>query len=104
MYYAYYVLGSLLLGKPAVMTPADFHELMKPVLHAQYFWNSVHAFMILGGDLLVRWFLAALSIAIPVAAVGYFISYRVQQARCRSKAENLGISYRKLLRELEKEL
>jgi uncharacterized protein (DUF2062 family) len=104
MYYAYYVLGSLLLGKPAVMTPADFHELMKPVLNAQYFWNSVHAFMILGGDLLVRWFLAALSIAIPAAMVGYFISYRVQQARCRSKAENLGISYRKLVRELEKEL
>ena len=104
MYYAYYVIGSLLLGKPAVMTLADFHDLMKPVLQAQYFFNSVHAFMILGGDLLVRWFLAALSIAIPAAIVGYFVSYRVQRARCRSKAEKLGINYRKLLQQLEKEL
>ncbi len=104
MYYAYYVLGSFLLGKPAVMTLADFHELMKPVLHAQYFWHSVHAFMILGVDLLMRWFLAALSVAIPVAVVGYFMSYRIQRARCRRKAENLGITYRKLLQQLEKEL
>ncbi len=104
MYYAYYVLGSLLLGKPAVMTPADFHELMKPVLYAQYFWNSVHAFMILGADLLVRWFLAAVSIAIPAGMFGYFITHRVQQARCRRKAEKLGITYRKLLQQLEKEL
>ncbi len=104
MYYGYYVLGSVILGKPAVMTLADFHELMKPVLNAQYFFNSVHAFMILGGDLLVRWFLAALSIAIPAAMVGYFISYRVQKTRCRRKAEKLGITYRKLVQQLEKEI
>ena len=48
MYYGYYVLGSLLMGKPAVMSAADFRELMAPVLSAQYFWNSVHAFMVLG--------------------------------------------------------
>jgi uncharacterized protein (DUF2062 family) len=104
MYYAYYVLGSLLLGKPAVMTLADFHDLMKPVLHAQYFWNSVHAFIILGADLLIRWFLAAVSVAIPAAVAGYFISHRVQRKRFRRKAEKLGITYRKLVQQLEKEL
>jgi uncharacterized protein (DUF2062 family) len=104
MYYAYYVLGSVILGKPAVMTLADFHDLMRPVLHAQYFFNSVHAFMILGVDLLMRWFLAAVSIAIPAAVVGYFISHRVQRKRCRRKAEKLGITYRKLVQQLEKEL
>ena len=104
MYYAYYVLGSLILGKPAVMTLADFHDLMKPVLQAQYFFNSVHAFMILGVDLLIRWFLAAVTIAIPAAVAGYFISHRVQRKRCRRKAEKLGITYRKLVQQLEKEL
>jgi len=104
MYYAYYVLGSVILGKPAVMTLADFQDLMKPVLQAQYFFNSVHAFMVLGADLLMRWFLAAVSIAIPAAVVGYFISHRVQRKRCKRKAEKLGITYRKLVQQLEKEI
>ncbi len=103
MYYGYYVLGSLLLGKSAVMSATDFHELMEPILHAQYFWNSVRAFIVLGGDLLMRWFLAAVSIAIPTAIIGYLISYRVQRARWIRRAENLGITYRKLLQQLEKE-
>jgi uncharacterized protein len=103
MYYGYYVLGSLLLGKPAVMSAADFRELMAPVLSAQYFWNSVHAFMVLGKDLLVRWSLAAVSIATPTAIIGYLIGYRVQRARCVRRAEKLGITYRKLVQQLEKE-
>lgn len=103
MYYGYYVLGSLLLGKPAVMSAADFRELMEPILHAQYFWNSVHGFVVLGGDLLVRWSLAAVSIAIPTAIIGYLVSYRVQRARWIRRAEKLGITYRKLLQQLEKE-
>ena len=103
MYYGYYVLGSLLMGKSAVMSAADFRELMAPVLSAQYFWNSVHAFMVLGGDLLVRWSLAAVSIAIPTAIIGYLIGYRVQRARCVRRAEKLGITYRKLVQQLEKE-
>ena len=92
-----------MIGKPAVMSVADFRELMGPVLSAQYFWNSVRAFMVLGGDLLVRWSLAAVSVATPAAIIGYFIGYRVQRARCVRRAEELGITYRKLLRRLEKE-
>ncbi len=103
MYYGYYVLGSLLIGKPAVMSVTDFRELMAPVLSAQYFWNSVHAFMVLGRDLLIRWSLAAVSIATPAAIIGYVISYRVQRARWVRRAKKLGITYRKLLQQLEKE-
>lgn len=103
MYYGYYVLGSLMMGKSAVMSAADFRDLMAPVLSAQYFWNSVHAFMVLGRDLLVRWSLAAVSIAIPTAIIGYLIGYRVQRARWIRRAEDLGITYRKLLQQLEKQ-
>jgi uncharacterized protein (DUF2062 family) len=102
MYYGYYVLGSLLIGKPAVMSVADFRELMEPVLSAHYFWGSAHAFIVLGKDLLMRWFLAAVSIAAPTAIIGYLVGYRVQRARCLRRAEKLGITYRKLLQQLEK--
>ncbi len=104
MYYGYYFIGSILLAQPAVITPADFRELMKPVLHAQYFWNSAHAFIVLGADLLIRWSLGALIIAVPSALVGYFVSHRVQRARCRRKAQQLGVTYRKLVQDLEKEV
>ena len=102
MYYGYYMLGSLLMGKPAVMSAADFSELMEPVLRSHHFWGSVHAFIVLGGDLLMRWSLAAVSIATLAAIVGYLIGYRVQRARCVRTAEKLGITYRKLLEQLEK--
>ena len=104
MYYAYYLLGSALLGKPAIMTVADFQELMRPVLHAEYFWGSVYAFIVLGWDLVIRWSVAAALIAVPMGILGYVIGYRIQRERCKRKAKELGITYMNLLRQLEKEV
>ncbi|MGO9572492.1 MAG: DUF2062 domain-containing protein, partial [Desulfomonilaceae bacterium] len=79
----------------------DFRTLMFPILHAEYFWRSVQAFVYLGWDIVVRWLLAALVVSATFGLMGYVVSYRLWMRRCRRKAGQLGITYEKLLSELE---
>jgi uncharacterized protein len=81
MYYGYYCLGSRLLGKPATLNVDAFRNLLNPVLQAGYFWESVHSFLYLGRDVIVRWALGAVLVATVCAFMGYVVSYRVQKAR-----------------------
>jgi len=101
IYYGYYCLGSLMLGKHVVMSAEDFRALMSPILHAEYFWRSVQEFVYLGWDMVVRWSVAAASVAATCGLIGYVTSFRLWKLRCRRKARQLGISYEKLLSELE---
>jgi hypothetical protein len=102
MYYSYYYLGSLILGKPQVMTLQGFHELMRPITQAGYFWQSLRAFAYLGVDIVLRWATAAAIIAIVAGSVGYVAGYIVQTRRCSRRARKLGMSYERLVAELEK--
>jgi uncharacterized protein len=88
MYYGYYCLGSRILGKPATLDSAAFRAMLKPVTEADYFWESIHSFLYLGRDILMRWSVGAIAVASVVAMVGGVVCYNVQrgrQARARAK-------------------
>ncbi|MBI4961956.1 MAG: DUF2062 domain-containing protein [Desulfomonile tiedjei] len=104
MYYGYYYLGSLILGRSEVMTLEGFHQLMHPITQAGYFWQSLGAFGRLGGDIVLRWATAALIVAVVSGTLGYVMGYLVQTRRCTRRARRLGISYEKLVADLEKSL
>ncbi len=101
-YYFYYVIGSKMLGEQAVMTRGEFRDLMMPILQMDYFWESVQAFMLLGGDFLVRWCAAGFVLAIIGSIIGYILAYRAQFLRCKRKAKKMGITYEKLVEDLER--
>jgi uncharacterized protein len=92
MYYGYYCLGSRVLGKPATLDAAAFRNLLNPVLQADYFWGSVHSFLYLGRDIVVRWSLGAVLVATVCAVAGYAVSYQVQKLRADSRAARGEIS------------
>ncbi len=101
MYYGYYWVGSFLLGKPVALTGEMFQQMMAPIVHADHFWQSIQEFMYLGWDILVRWALTAFVLAAASAIPGYLIALHVQKAHCRRKAEQMGVTYEKLLARLE---
>ncbi len=101
MYYGYYYLGSLMLGKPVTLTGETFKKMMAPIVHADHFLESLQQFMYLGFDILIRWGLTSLVLAVTSATLGYVIGLRVQRAHCRRKAEQMGLTYDKLLTKLE---
>jgi len=81
MYFGYYCLGSRILGKQATLNAAAFRAMLKPVTQADYFWESIHSFMYLGRDILMRWSLGALLVASVVALLGGVVCYNVQRVR-----------------------
>jgi uncharacterized protein len=101
MYYGFYCLGSIILGESVIMTADDFRNLMYPIIHAAHFLDSIRSFLYLGGDLLERWAVGALSVGAVSGALGYAIGYRVRKKRCRRKARQLGITYDNLVKKLE---
>jgi uncharacterized protein len=104
MYYGYYYLGSLILGRSEMMTLEGFHQLMDPVTRSGHFWQSLRAFAHLGADIVLRWAIAAVVVAILSGILGYAVGYFVQSRRCIRKARRMGISYEKLVAELEKSM
>lgn len=103
-YYLYFSIGSFILGKPLNITPETFKELMRPLLDGGYFWESFHSFLSLGEGLVIRWFLTGAILASVTGVLGYLIAYQVQRYRCRRKAEQMGVTYEKLLEDLEKSI
>ncbi|MBI4966181.1 MAG: DUF2062 domain-containing protein [Desulfomonile tiedjei] len=101
VYYGYYLLGSVVVGKPAALGLEDFGNLLTPIIEMTYFWEALSAFLQLGKDLLVRWYVAAAMISVVSGVIGYVVTYRVQKLRCRRTAEKLGVKYEKFLEELE---
>jgi uncharacterized protein len=104
LYYCYYYLGSFILNRPVVMSAEDFQALMRPIFHAGYFWESVHAFLFLGWDILERWTVSAAIFGTVFGFAGYVMAYRIQQKRCKRRARAMGISYEKLLKRLESQV
>jgi uncharacterized protein (DUF2062 family) len=104
MYYGYYCLGSFVLGKPAIMSAADFRHLMRPIMEAGHFWDSMTAFADLSLDFIVRWGMAAALVGISTGIIGYILGYYAQTKRCLKRARELGTSYETLLKEREQRL
>jgi hypothetical protein len=104
MYYGYYYLGSLILGKPVALTGEMFQQMMVPIVHADHFWQAIHEFMYLGWDILVRWAVTSVILGVTSAALGYVIGLHVQKAQCKRKAEQMGVTYEKLVAKLEQSM
>lgn len=101
LYYGYYYLGSLMLGRPPVMNPDDFQELLTPILNANYFWQGFQAFVHLGWDVVVSWSLTAAILAAVTGTLGYLVALHAQRARSMRRAREMGITYEQLLADLE---
>jgi uncharacterized protein len=99
--YGYYVLGSAMLGRQADLSLETFEKLIHPVMDKAYFWEAFEAFVGLGCEFLVRWFAAALPIAVVSSIVGYVLAFKAQKRRCIKAAEKMGITYEQLLKNLE---
>lgn len=102
MYYGFYWLGSVCLGRPHVLTFTEFRGLIGPALSIGYFWESLRILLNLGWDIVVRWAIGAHLVAGPCAVLGYVLCYRAQKARCMRKAQEMGIAYRSLIEKLER--
>ncbi len=101
LYYGYYCLGSVILGRPATLDYGVFEKLMNPVMDKTYFWEAFAGFMELGREVLIRWIVAAAPLALIFGTIGYLITYKVQKDRCKRAAEKLGEKYEKYVEELE---
>lgn len=102
MYYGYYYVGSLILGRPVALTGETFGQLMTPVVHAGNFWESFQGFARLGWDIVERWAVTAVSLAAITGVLGYVVGYHIQKTNCVRRARAMGTSYEKLLEDLER--
>ncbi len=81
LYYGYYYVGSLILDRPVAMSVEDFQALFRPILHAGYFWGSVHAFLLMSWDILKRWTVCAVIFSLVSGLLGYVVAHRIQKKR-----------------------
>lgn len=103
LYYGYYWLGSILLMKPVSLDFRVFQDVLTPVMEKEYFWESLSAFMTLGWEILIRWLVAAVVLAIFFGTVGYVATYAIQKKRCMKAAQALGLSWDEYLEILKQD-
>lgn len=104
LYYGYYCLGSVFIGKPTDLNFSAFERLMNPITDHAFFWEALPAFLELGSEILIRWFIAAIFLASVFGAVGYVATYKIQQKRCRRAAREMGLRYEEFLDRLNKDI
>lgn len=93
LYYGYYRLGAFLLGRTENIDYELFRKMMSPVLGSSYFWEAVSAFIQLSKEILVSWFVGAFVVSLPVAVIGYVVTYGIQKARLKRRAERMTRQY-----------
>ncbi len=81
LYYGYYCLGSLILHRPIMLEFERFDILMCPVMSKTYFWEALPAFVDLGREILLRWSVAAVVLAVVSGAFSYLVALRLQHNR-----------------------
>ncbi|HMK37224.1 MAG TPA: DUF2062 domain-containing protein [Desulfomonilaceae bacterium] len=101
LYYGYYHIGSTVLGRPAALDFHVFEKLILPIADKSHFWEALSEFTQLGEDLLLRWSVAAVLLAVIFGAIGYAVTYHIQKKRCKKAAKQMGIRYEKLVKLLE---
>jgi uncharacterized protein len=101
LYYGYYHLGSLVLGRSATLDYGIFEKIMHPIMDNEYFWQIMPALIELGHEIFIRWILAAVILSAFFGTLGYVITFKVQKERCKRAADKLGQKYEKYVEELE---
>jgi uncharacterized protein (DUF2062 family) len=102
LYYGYYLLGSLVIGKPDhTMELSSFEAIMTPIMNADYFWESLGAFLSLSHAFLVRWLIAAVILSVVFGVLGYLITYKIQKRRVMEMANTMGMEYQSLLKKFD---
>ncbi|MFA6220909.1 MAG: DUF2062 domain-containing protein [Desulfomonilaceae bacterium] len=101
MYYGYYLLGSFVMGKPAVLSFENFRMTMDPVMESEYFWGSIVTFFQLSASILARWLTSAILLAVLFGVLGYAITYLIQRKRLIKKAVKMGLEYKSLVENLK---
>ncbi len=102
-YYGYYLLGSWILNRNVTIDYQLFGKVMHPVMGSSYFWEALAAFGQLSKEILINWSVAAVVVSIPVAVVGYVVTYRIQKARIRRSAEKMTRQYEEFLGKLRRQ-
>lgn len=104
LYYGYYLLGSLVIGKPEQKLDfTSFEAIMNPIMNADYFWESLDAFMNLSRAFLVRWVIAAVILSVVFGFLGYAVAYSIQKRRVMSAATVMGRKYHSLTEKMKNE-
>ena len=104
LYYGYYLLGSLVIGKPEQKLDfTSFEAIMNPIMNADYFWESLDAFMNLSRAFLVRWLIAAVILSVVFGFLGYAVAYSIQKRRVMSAATVMGRKYHLLTEKMKNE-
>lgn len=85
MYYTFYLIGSICLGKPPATNFQDFQVLFKPIFEAGGITEACAQILTLGGDVVLRWFVGAFASAIPLGLMSYFVSLRFLKSRQEKK-------------------
>ena len=101
MYYGYYLLGSFVMGKPAVLSFENFRMTMDPIMKSEYFWESIVTFFQLSASILARWLTSAILLAVLFGVLGYAITYLIQRKRLIKKALKMGLEYKSLVKNLK---
>ncbi len=102
LYYGYYLMGSLILGKPEHLIEfSSFEMIMDPILNSGNSWESLNGFLDLGKVFLVRWLLAAVILSTVSGLFGYLITYRIQKRRIMAAAISMDREYHDLARKLK---
>lgn len=100
LYYGYYLLGSMVIGKPdRIIEFSSFEAIMNPIMSADYFWESLRSFLSLGQAFLIRWLIAAVILSTVFGPLGYAITYWFQNRRIKAAAVAMGLEYETLLKE-----
>jgi len=86
MYYGYYCLGSMILGKAAILNLEAFRQTMKPIVDAGFFGEAVQEFLRLGWDTVTRIAVAGSIVGAAAGLLGYVVGYRVMKRRSITRA------------------
>ena len=101
MYYGYYLLGSFVMGKPAVLSFENFRMTMDPVMESEYFWESIVTFFQLSASMLARWLTSAVLLGVSFGVLGYAVTYVIQRKRLMRRAVKMGLEYKSLVEKLK---
>ncbi|MGD9817103.1 MAG: DUF2062 domain-containing protein [Desulfomonilaceae bacterium] len=105
LYYGYYLIGCLVIGKPdRGLEFSSFEKIMNPIMNADFFWESLTAFLSLSQAFLIRWAIAAVLLSIFFGVFGYLATYRIQQKRIMKAAVSMGKEYQELSGKIKKTL
>lgn len=89
LYWAYYYLGGLFLNDSGIVSIEAFRQVLEPILHADHFLAGVKEFLLLDLEILERWVIGATVVAIPLSAIGYVVTYRIQTRRRVARGDEI---------------